>query len=199
MANLIISVIAIALVALAALMGIYYGGNAYVSKQGQIQANVLMNMGTQVKNAIQNYLADNSNVLPTSWAELTNGGYLSQKLDFPVLPGNNNGLDSGVSVDGSGTYWLWGDIGTPGQKLPDLVCQNILQLARGAVPSPVPSSGVNHAILTGTTAGNGSFGCVINNSNMNDATAASVGPVDGPNMFDGYAQSGNYAFFYRLN
>jgi hypothetical protein len=48
MANLIITVIAIALVAVASLMGAYYGGTAFVEGQAKAQANTLITQSEQI-------------------------------------------------------------------------------------------------------------------------------------------------------
>lgn len=58
MANLIITIISIALVAVAALMGAYYGGNAFLQGQAKAQANSLVNKGQQIGAAWQIYAAD---------------------------------------------------------------------------------------------------------------------------------------------
>ena len=48
MANLIITVISIALVAVAALMGAYYGGTAFMDGQAKANANTLVAQGEQI-------------------------------------------------------------------------------------------------------------------------------------------------------
>ena len=59
MANLIITVIAIALVGVAALMGAYYGGSAFMDGQAKAQANQLIETSKQIAGAWQLYTANN--------------------------------------------------------------------------------------------------------------------------------------------
>ena len=60
MANLIITVISIALVAVAALMGAYYGGEAYMQGQAKAKANEIVNAFEQVSAALQMFQANGS-------------------------------------------------------------------------------------------------------------------------------------------
>lgn len=55
MANLIITVISIALVAVAALMGAYYGGQAFMDGQAKAKANTVAAGFSQVDAALQVY------------------------------------------------------------------------------------------------------------------------------------------------
>ncbi|MCV6599041.1 MAG: hypothetical protein OIF36_00965 [Alphaproteobacteria bacterium] len=82
MANLIITIIAIALVAVAALMGAYYGGTAFNQGQEQAERSTLMNEAAQVSAAIVMYNAmeddtfDNGN----SIADLVSNNYITSAL-----------------------------------------------------------------------------------------------------------------------
>lgn len=69
MANLIITVISIALVAVAALMGAYYGGTAFMDGQAKAHANYLIESGKQLAGAWQLYANDHvgSYVLSTPY------------------------------------------------------------------------------------------------------------------------------------
>lgn len=53
MANLIITIISIALVAVAALMSAYYGGQAYQNAQAKAKANEIINSANQIASAVQ--------------------------------------------------------------------------------------------------------------------------------------------------
>jgi len=53
MANLIITIIAIALVAVAALMGAYYGGTAFNQGQEKAKASSIMNQAAQIQAGVQ--------------------------------------------------------------------------------------------------------------------------------------------------
>lgn len=57
MANLIITIISIALVAVAALMGAYYGGTAFLEAQSKANANTILNQGRQINAAIRTWWA----------------------------------------------------------------------------------------------------------------------------------------------
>ncbi len=59
MANLIITVISIALVAVAALMGAYYGGSAFMDGQAKSYANTVISQAEQVSAAYQLYNINN--------------------------------------------------------------------------------------------------------------------------------------------
>ena len=60
MANLIITVISIALVAVAALMGAYYGGSAFMEGQAKANANSLVQGAEQIKGALTMYATNHS-------------------------------------------------------------------------------------------------------------------------------------------
>ena len=64
MANLIITVIAIALVAVASLMGAYYGGSAFLNNQSAAAASTDLNAGQQMAGAWQAFMSDNYNQVP---------------------------------------------------------------------------------------------------------------------------------------
>ena len=72
MANLIITVISIALVAVAALMGAYYGGSAFMDGQAKARANAIVLGAEQVAGALRLYAVNNGGSLT-----LTNGNWLS--------------------------------------------------------------------------------------------------------------------------
>lgn len=57
MANLIITIIAIALVAVASLMGAYYGGRAFLDARLRAQASTLVAQGQQISGAFESFIA----------------------------------------------------------------------------------------------------------------------------------------------
>jgi hypothetical protein len=65
MANLIITIIAIALVAVAALMGAYYGGTAFNQGQDRARASALMNQAAQIQAAVQLLIANENETVAT--------------------------------------------------------------------------------------------------------------------------------------
>ncbi|HCM83579.1 MAG TPA: hypothetical protein PKW15_01280 [Alphaproteobacteria bacterium] len=82
MANLIITIISIALVAVAALMGAYYGGQAYMQASVKARANQIVNGAKQVAAAWQLWALDNASTLygfPTAeFADTLVPNYLTQ-------------------------------------------------------------------------------------------------------------------------
>ena len=59
MANLIITIVSIALVAVAAVMAIFYGGVAFENAQYDADANAIMNEATQILQAARMWDSDN--------------------------------------------------------------------------------------------------------------------------------------------
>jgi hypothetical protein len=59
MSNLIITIISIALVAVAALMGAYYGGSAFLQGQSKARTNQFINIGNQIISSWTYYAVDN--------------------------------------------------------------------------------------------------------------------------------------------
>jgi type II secretory pathway pseudopilin PulG len=79
MANLIITIIAIALVAIAALMGAYYGGTAFNKGQEKAKASSIMNQAAQIQAAIQMWRVDHGTDFQSDLADLddADAAYLS--------------------------------------------------------------------------------------------------------------------------
>ena len=73
MSNLIITVISIALVAVAALMGTYYGGSAFMEGQAKAQANSFIAGAQQVAAAWQMYAVNNGGSFTLTDADWTDG------------------------------------------------------------------------------------------------------------------------------
>ena len=170
MANLIITVIAIALVAVASLMGAYYGGSAFLTNQAAAGAATVMNEGQQVAGAWQNYLAGNYNVSPASLTALT-PNYLQS---IPVAPAAaNHAAASAIYVALYNThYYLYADVGTPtaGQATyadpAAASCQKIIKTATGAALATATANTVAAGLAPGAIAstalnGNQVFGCAV--------------------------------------
>ncbi|HCM83818.1 MAG TPA: hypothetical protein PKW15_03085 [Alphaproteobacteria bacterium] len=86
MANLIITIISIALVGVAALMGAYYAGEAFYSGQAKAKANSIVNAANQIEGAIRIWASTNmkGNTDYPDWNSVTGAsselisGYLTQ-------------------------------------------------------------------------------------------------------------------------
>lgn len=63
MANLVITIISIALVAVAALMGVYYGGSAYLSANPKAMANGMVNDFQQIESAWKVWATQNNGTI----------------------------------------------------------------------------------------------------------------------------------------
>ncbi len=165
MANLIITVIAIALVAVASLMGAYYGGSAFLNNQSAANASTVLNQGQQLAGAWQAYLGDNLNVAPVNASLLVTNGYVAQIPDHPEAPGP---IAAGPMYIGSATATVGGVSGTHyfayadmGKSTVDPVgssCIRIIKTAVGTAPAAVPTA-AQGAIFNTATTGNGTFGC----------------------------------------
>lgn len=161
MANLIITVISIALVAVAALMGAYYGGSAFMEGQEKAKVNRLVSAWEQTSAAVTLYKAETGNDLasqaPDQYAwrgfdDFLVPKYLSQ-APFPNTSDNeifsNFTLNQYISLrsgnsndpnDGGG-YFMSVGVGTDetndGAKELLRVCKKISQLSRGENASPI--------------------------------------------------------------
>ena len=96
MANLIITIISIALVAVAALMGAYYGGAAFLEGQTKARVNAIINDMDQIKAAMVARAVNNGGdysiaIVPSpglvvaDWSTLVNEKYLASE---PLSKGN---------------------------------------------------------------------------------------------------------------
>jgi hypothetical protein len=111
MANLIITIIAIALVAAAALMGAYYGGAAWQNSTGQADTTAALNEATQVQMAL--LMADMRGVtigstIPTDYISTTRGSWAVTATNATatftdVACPDGDDLKAGVSCS-SGTF-----------------------------------------------------------------------------------------------
>lgn len=167
MANLIITVISIALVAVAALMGAYYGGTAFLDGQAKAQANQIIAGAEQAANAWRSYALDNGGnyYLPNSndWR----GGsapdlvpkYLAQLPSYAfinLVAGSKNYF----TVGNFDTALHFGSGGSGNQIIfalgvPDEVCKQINFIATG-----VKTIGPNISTINSASYFN-PFACVV--------------------------------------
>lgn len=89
MTTIILTIIGILLAAVAALMVIFYGGDAFTSSSTGAHANTLQNAGTNVISAVSLYKAENGSA-PATLAALT-PSYLK---DSPATAGAATGAQS---------------------------------------------------------------------------------------------------------
>lgn len=143
MANLIITVISIALVAVAALMGAHYGGQAYMDGQAKARANELMAKAGQIANAwrmyavnhggsytlsastlLWYYAPDNNDLVPKYLAQLPIDNYATNQnfpWTYPITTLLQNDASNG-SVDANTIVFYY---------IPESVCKQITQMAQG--------------------------------------------------------------------
>ena len=106
MSNLIITVISIALVAVAALMGAYYGGSAFMDGQATAQANQLINTARQISSAWQLYAVNNggSFVQPSQTCGSPMYDLIPAYLaDWPSVDGLATNIQT-IKITSSGSY-----------------------------------------------------------------------------------------------
>ena len=176
MANLIITVIAIALVAVASLMGAYYGGSAFLNNQAAAGASTSLNQGQQLQGAWNAYLSDNLNSPPNNVSLLVNNGYLAQIPTSPAAAGGvaakqiSVGTATATIGGTSGThYFAWADLGVPSgtpsaSDANAAACDRVIKTALGGSGAYTGSgsmvvTGTPGTVFNGSTSGNGTFGC----------------------------------------
>lgn len=159
MFQLIVTLLAIALGAAAALATVYYGGSAFSSGGVQANASALQSGASQISGAVALYSNQNAGSLPADVATLV-PSYLSSA---PVLPSSLSGASwtmgtataaasgTGLTVDAAGAA-------TPGPfqvvsvaGLSSALCSAVNQLAIGSTGSA-------------TSGGNQLFGCDANSA-----------------------------------
>jgi hypothetical protein len=200
MANLIITVIAIALVAVASLMGAYYGGSAFLNNTQAANASTVMNIGQQVAGAWTAYLVDHNNSPPAARTDLTNNNYLASIPTIPAMPGPVTvAASSGpyIETDQDGSVWLFTNVGTVGGANPPDpyagVCLKIIKTATGQTLAIPPSENYSQANLeTSSSFGNGVFGCFSYNQYLGNFVSSF-----GNNNSVG--NNSSYTFFYRIH
>jgi hypothetical protein len=206
MANLIITVIAIALVAVASLMGAYYGGSAFLNNQSAADASTVLNEGQQIAGAWQAFLSDNYNNPPDQISCLTGGAcavnsnagiqYLANIPNYPAAAGT---VPAGPVViiyyPYDSHYYALADVGAPGSTGADTIadpnaaaCYKILKAAKGTFTNTLSYAGVND-IVNAAAFGNGTFGCSF--LNANGAT-----PITGSAAIP---TTGHYLMAYKLS
>jgi hypothetical protein len=178
MANLIITIISIALVAVAALMGAYYGGSAFLQGQSKAYANSFVGQGEQIIAAWSIYAADNGG----SWT-LANVAALSSSTpaylqSAPVPPSsavasttpsvwtlaNLSDISAGTSITYNAAY-----VGVKADSSGNNICNLVAQMSGGSSASATRSSVANN--LNGNTA---KFGCVYVNTSAATMDAANT-------------------------
>jgi hypothetical protein len=179
MANLIITVIAIALVAVASLMGAYYGGSAFLNNESAANASTVLNQGQQLAGAWAAYLNDNLNTVPTGGLSgaansLTSGGYITSVPQAPAEAGSVTSKAVDVGTAGAaGHYFMWADMGKPstganGGTIADSnasACMHIIQTATGVKATSIKTAAPGAIAMPATASqSNGSFGCAITNA-----------------------------------
>jgi hypothetical protein len=191
MANLVITVIAIALVAVASLMGAYYGGFAFLNNGASVRASTFIQQGQQLAGDWQAYLLDNAYTAPTDVTALITGNYLTQLPTPPLPAGGTTAVNPIlVTIGGSGTYVLY-QVGIAGVAN-EQICQRVTRAATGASLTATPNSGdssLGKAGLEGL--GNGAFGCGI------ESGTGTTGNIHW-NGTEGTTVTGTYVMFYRL-
>jgi hypothetical protein len=208
MANLVITVIAIALVAIASLMGAYYGGAAFLNNTNKAQAFAVMNQGVQIAGAWQDYMVNNLSAPPTDLSSLT-PTYLSS---IPQYPASKNGptasapwaVISGV-VSGSTHYYGIADMGLSGANAASGTTTDpnaaacLWVIKAGSDSSPVnPSSGAFFTAIApgGTGIGNATYGCALATSDVAFGTPLTN---SGALPTTGGAAVGHYYTYYLLS
>ena len=136
MANLIITVISIALVAVAALMGAYYGGKAFMDGQVTANANTIVHQAEQIKAAYTLYHANGNSPYDdrgTYVGESSNNLTLTTQYlsASPTIP--NNILSRVYSTLGGKWwnewgYWTGGYIITAHLIADQKLCEKLLKI-----------------------------------------------------------------------
>ena len=190
MANLIITVIAIALVAVASLMGAYYGGSAFLTGQSAANASTVLNQGLQVKGAWQDYQAEHSSLSPTAYADLTTNNYLSQTPYVPASGGVSSAI-MGLAKIGT-QYFAYADMGNPTKDATGPACLRIIKAATGNTGPALGSALAYGSIYASTANGNQTFGCAV-------SKGAAPGPLGGSVATGGsIPPTGHYVMEYLL-
>lgn len=189
MANLIITIISIALVGVAALMGAYYAGEAFYSGQAKAKANSIVNAANQIEGAVRIWASSNlkTNTDYPDWNSVNGtssqliSAYLTQMprpfedKKFELLMVNGSGnlaplTDNGVTngpIPASGyllgLYMRLDDV--PADTFP--ICKEINRISVGntAVPNTADfmGSSATPSVLSGAR-----FLCVNDTSSGDD-------------------------------
>jgi len=180
MANLIITIISIALVAIAALMGAYYGGTAFLNGQAKANANASVSQGEQQVAAWSVYASDRSGSWTlSSISSLSATSPAAYLTTSPVAPAgaaastgisawslvNLSDISGGTSATFNGVYFQLVST-TSGAT----VCSTVSQMIGGPSASPALTSVANNLLQANT---GHKFDCVFVD------TSASVFPTTG--------------------
>lgn len=169
MANLIITVISIALVAVAALMGAYYGGSAFMEGQANAKANAFTSTAEQIRGAYAIRRATTGQKdISQGFEELVNENYLDASVMAICRSIDMNGgseLDdcnySGTAGYESYKSFIVFDTGF-NDNSPPAVCKKIAQMAGG--PSAQPKDPNIDSTITPVTGRR--FDCIYESSSF---------------------------------
>lgn len=81
MSSIIITIIAIALIAILALAGMFYGGSGLLGNRDDAVASQVINQSSQIIGAIDLYRTNNAGAVPVDSEQLIDGGYLKAMPD----------------------------------------------------------------------------------------------------------------------
>ena len=143
MANLIITVISIALVAVAALMGAYYGGSAFMEGQTKAHANLIISQSEQIASALNMWMAENgistSALVINSTPTFLVPKYLSTApTEFSSLLGSY----ASINFRNAGTTWFVSSYTTVAEKKAIDICNQLTKLSMGLGSVPVTRASV---------------------------------------------------------
>jgi hypothetical protein len=205
MSNLIITVIAIGLVAALALSGIYYGGSYFSSMSANAEASAFLNVGSQVAHAWQAYTYDHNGQVPTSWQQMIDGGYLLSRPVVPAQVGGGAQIPVFIYAQGDANktnYWLWYLLGRPGAPATAsdpiaTACLRVIKLVTHNTVTVPQSFAFVDTNFASPASGNGTSGCA-----QWDATQQPETNLYGAQLTDetgNYAAGYDYIGFYKLN
>ena len=155
MSNLVITVIAMGIMALAVAMVAYYLGSTYTNGSSGAVANTTLNEASQIAGSWQNFMVGNFMVPPADWIDLIEGGYMEHVVQYPASVGTPAGYFQIWPDNELQHYYLIADLGDPVQDKGNVPCNRVLSAATGAkilddaVPAPIPD--FTAATLNGIT------------------------------------------------
>ena len=193
MANLIITIISIALVAVAALMGAYYGGSAFLNGQAKANANAAVAQGEQQVAAWSVYTADRSGTwtlssisalsattptaylttLPLSPAGITNAASPPTGANQTISTAggwnlvNLSDISSGTSTNYDAVFFRLTD-----DQAGVNTCNNVATMIGGSAAVPTQTSVSNNLLSGGFSTDGRKFDCVYYTSVSTSTSAA---------------------------
>jgi hypothetical protein len=146
MSNLIITCIAIGVMALAAMMAVYYMGSTYQSSLSSATASSTLNEADQLAGMWKNFLVGNLMSPPGDWSELIQAGYLENVMEYsPGIGTQTEDHYFQIWPDDNGEhYYAIADLGDPSLADGNIACNKVLTLATGVkqadgnVPATIP-------------------------------------------------------------